>query len=152
MKIQLIFPARPIETARSSFTVMPLSLTLLAALTPQDHELTLIDMFAGDQPDYETDADLVGITVRTPVAIKAYEIADEFRKRGKKVILGGPHVFAMPEEARMHASAAAIGEAEQLWPVIMQDAEHGEAQGFLCQRALPNRAAERIGASRKGTT
>ncbi len=130
MKIQLIFPARPIETARSSFTVMPLSLTLLAALTPKDHELKLIDMFAGDRPDYDTDADLVGITVRTPVAVKAYEIADEFKRRGKQVIVGGPHVFAMPEEARMHASAAAVGEAEKLWPPILQDAEQGKLKDF----------------------
>ncbi len=130
MKIQLIFPARPIETARSSFTVMPLSLTLLAALTPQGHDLKLIDMFAGDQPDYETDADLIGITVRTPVTIEAYQIADEFIKRGKKVILGGPHVFAMPEEAKTHASAGAIGEAEKLWPLILQDAEQDKLKDF----------------------
>jgi radical SAM superfamily enzyme YgiQ (UPF0313 family) len=130
MKIQLIFPARPIETARSSFTVMPLSLTLLAALTPREHELKLIDMFAGDQPDYEMDVDLVGITVRTPVAIKAYEIADEFRRRGRKIILGGPHVFAMPEEARLHADAVAVGEAEKLWPLIVKDAEQGKLKDF----------------------
>jgi radical SAM superfamily enzyme YgiQ (UPF0313 family) len=130
MKIQLIFPARQLETARSSFTVMPLSLTLLAAITPGGHELKLIDMFAGDQPDYDTDVDLVGITVRTPVAIKAYEIADQFGKRGKKVVLGGPHVFAMPEEARMHASAAAIGEAEKLWPIIVQDAEQNRLKDY----------------------
>ncbi len=130
MKIQLIFPARQIETARSSFTVMPLSLTLLAALTPEGHELKLIDMFAGDQPDYDMDADLIGITVRTPVAVKAYEIADEFLKRGKRVVLGGPHVFAMPEEARMHANAVAVGEAEKLWPLIIQDTEHGKLKDF----------------------
>jgi len=130
MKIQLIFPARPIETARSSFTVMPLSLTLLAALTPRDHDLKLIDMFAGDQPDYDMDADLVGITVRTPVAVKAYEVADEFVRRGKKIILGGPHVFAMPEEAKMHATSVAIGEGEKLWPVILRDAEQGALKDF----------------------
>ena len=119
MRIQLIFPARPIETARSSFTVMPLSLTLLAALTPRDHDLKLIDMFAGDEPDYGMEVDLVGITVRTPVAVKAYEVADEFIRRGKKVVLGGPHVFAMPEEAKAHATSVAIGEGEKLWPVIL---------------------------------
>ena len=130
MKIQLIFPARPIETARSSFTVMPLSLTLLAALTPRDHDLRLIDMFAGDRPDYDTDANLIGITVRTPVAVKAYEVADEFARRGKKVVLGGPHVFAMPEEAKTHASSVAIGEGERLWPVILRDAEQGALKDF----------------------
>ena len=73
--------------------------------------------------DYEADVDLVAITVRTPLAVVAYEIADEFPKRGKKVILGGPHVFAFPEEAKSHASAVAIGEGEELWPIILADAE-----------------------------
>ena len=136
MKIQLIFPARPIETARSSFTVMPLSLTLLAALTPRDHDLKLVDMFTGDMPDYEMDVDLVGITVRTPVAIKAYEIADEYIKRGKKVVLGGPHVFAMPEEAKRHATAIAIGEAEKLWPIMLQDTDRGELKDFYINGPL----------------
>jgi radical SAM superfamily enzyme YgiQ (UPF0313 family) len=126
----LIFPARELETARSSFTVMPLSLTLLAALTPEGHELKLIDMFAGDEPDYEMDADLIGITVRTPIAVKAYEIADRFLKLGKKVVLGGPHVFALPEETKEHANAVAIGEAEKLWPVLLQDAERGTLKEF----------------------
>ncbi len=85
MKIQLIFPARPIETARSSFTVMPLSLKVMVLLA-SGPRAALIDMFAGDRPDYEVDTDLVGITVRTPVAIKAHEIADEFLRRGKKVV------------------------------------------------------------------
>jgi radical SAM superfamily enzyme YgiQ (UPF0313 family) len=130
MKIQLIFPARPIETARSSFTVMPLSLTLLAALTPRENDLKLVDMFAGDDPDFEMGPDLVGITVRTPLAVKAYQIADEFRRRGRKVILGGPHVFALPEEAKMHADSVAIGEAEKLWPVVLRDFEQGTQKDF----------------------
>jgi radical SAM superfamily enzyme YgiQ (UPF0313 family) len=87
-------------------------------------------MFAGDQPDYEMDADLVGITVRTPVAVKAYEVADEFIRRGKRVVFGGPHVFAMPEEAKTHASSVAIGEGETLWPVILRDAEQRALKDF----------------------
>ena len=57
---------------------MPPSLTLLAALTPEEHQVTLVDMFMGDAVDYESDADLVAITVRTPLAVTAYEIADNF--------------------------------------------------------------------------
>ncbi|MDY7038358.1 MAG: B12-binding domain-containing radical SAM protein, partial [Thermodesulfobacteriota bacterium] len=84
MKIIIIFPARNLETAKPSFSVMPLALTLLAALTPDEHDVSLVDMFMGDQVSYESDVDLVAITVRTPLAVVAYEIADNFLKKGKK--------------------------------------------------------------------
>lgn len=130
MKITIIFPARSIETTRATISVMPPSLTLLAALTPAQHELTLVDMFSGDKVDYESDADIIAITVRTPLAIAAYEIADRFLNKGKKVILGGPHIFAMPEEAKIHATSVAIGEGEELWPVILADAEQNRLKDF----------------------
>jgi radical SAM superfamily enzyme YgiQ (UPF0313 family) len=130
MKVTLIFPGRRLETAKATGSVMPLAPTLLAALTPPEHQVTLVDMFQGDQPDYESDAELVGITVRTPLAVVAYEIADRFRKQGKKVILGGPHLFAFPGEAKQHASAVAIGEAEALWPIILQDAAQNQLKDF----------------------
>jgi radical SAM superfamily enzyme YgiQ (UPF0313 family) len=122
LKVSIIFPARELETSRATVTVMPLSLTLLAALTPDEHEVSLVDMFCGDRVDYEADVDLAAITVRTPLAPVAYEIADNYLKRGKKVVLGGPHIFAFPEEAKSHATAVAIGEGEELWPVILEDA------------------------------
>ena len=84
MKITIIFPARTLETARATVSVMPPSLTLLAALTPDEHEVTLVDMFMGDEVDYESEVDIVAITVRTPLAVVAYEIADNFLKRGKR--------------------------------------------------------------------
>ena len=109
---------------------MPPSLTLLAALTPAGHDVTLVDMFCGDQVDYASPADLVAITVRTPLASVAYEIADTFLRHGKRVVLGGPHVFALPEEARRHATAVAIGEGENLWPRILADAEQNRLQDY----------------------
>jgi radical SAM superfamily enzyme YgiQ (UPF0313 family) len=115
---------------KSLLPVMPLAPTLLAALTPPEHELHLIDMFYGDEIDYEADCDLVGITVRTPLAMIAYDIADKFIARGKKVILGGPHIFAFPQEARQHASAVVIGEAEETWPVILNDAQAGGLKDY----------------------
>lgn len=130
MKITIIFPARSLETARPSFSVMPLALTLLAALTPDEHDVSLVDMFMGDQVNYESDVDLVAITVRTPLAMVAYETADNFLKRGKKVVLGGPHMFAFPAEAKQHASAVVIGEAEDLWRVILEDAAKNELKDF----------------------
>jgi bacteriochlorophyll C8 methyltransferase len=76
---------------------MPLAPCLVAALTPDEHEVSLVDMFFGDQVDYESDVDVAVITVRTPPAPIAYGIGDNFLRRGKKVVLGGPHVFAFPE-------------------------------------------------------
>ena len=73
MKIKLIFPGREHEMGKSMLPVMPLAPTLLAALTPPEHELHLIDMFYGDEIDYDTDCDLVGITVRTPLAMIAFK-------------------------------------------------------------------------------
>lgn len=130
MKIAIIFPGRSLETGRVTGAVMPLAPTLLAALTPDDHEVFLVDMFLGDTVDYESDADLVAITVRTPLAPIAYEIADNFLNRGKMVVVGGPHIFAFPQEAKRHATSVAIGEGEDLWPVILQDAEQKRLKDF----------------------
>jgi len=130
MKITIIFPGRSLETGRATGAVMPLAPTLLAALTPEEHEVALVDMFMGDTVDYESDVDLVAITVRTPLAPIAYKIADSFRNQGKRVILGGPHIFAFPLEAKGHVDAVAIGEGEDLWPAILQDAEHQRLKDF----------------------
>jgi radical SAM superfamily enzyme YgiQ (UPF0313 family) len=130
MKITIIFPGRSLETARATASVMPLAPCLLAALTPPEHEVSLVDMFFGDPVNYDSDADVVAITVRTPLATIAYQIADNFLQRGKKVILGGPHIFPFPEEAKRHATAVAIGEAEDLWPQILTDIERADVKPF----------------------
>jgi len=130
MKITIIFPARDFEVGKPMMPVMPLAPTLLAALTPEEHEVSLVDMVYGDRVDYEPDCELVAITVRTPLAVPAYGIADNFRARGKTVILGGPHIFAFPEEAKQHASAVAIGEAEDLWTVILKDMQAGQLKDY----------------------
>jgi radical SAM superfamily enzyme YgiQ (UPF0313 family) len=133
MKITIVFPGRSLETAKATASVMPMAPCLLAALTPDEHEVSLVDMFFGDQVDYESDVDVAAITVRTPLAVIAYRIADNFLQRGKKVVLGGPHVFAFPEEAKRHASAVAIGEGEDLWPQILRDIERSELkQYYVC--------------------
>lgn len=142
MKLAIIFPARSIETTKASISVMPLSLTLLAALTPEEHDVTLVDMFAEDTVDYEAEVDLVAITVRTPLATIAYEIADHFLARGKKVVLGGPHTFAVPEQSKQHATSVAIGEGEELWPVILKDAEHDRLRDFYVCGPYPEGTLE----------
>jgi hypothetical protein len=66
MKVIIVFPGRGIETAKATAAVMPLAPCLLAALTSDEHDVSLVDMFLGDQVDYESDVDVVAITVRTP--------------------------------------------------------------------------------------
>jgi radical SAM superfamily enzyme YgiQ (UPF0313 family) len=137
MKITIIFPGRSLETARPTGSVMPLAPCLLAALTPREHDVSIVDMFMGDPVDYESDADVVALTVRTPLATIAYEIAGHFLRRGKKVILGGPHTFAFPEEAKQHATAVAIGEGEDLWPQILADIQQNELKQFYVCGPFP---------------
>ncbi len=92
----------------------PLQLGVLAALTPEDIEVVMYDDRLEPIP-YSERADLVAITVETFTARRSYEIADEYRKRGVKVLMGGMHVKLLPEEAKEHADSVMIGDAEDKW-------------------------------------
>ena len=105
-------------------TVVPLALPYLAALTPPEWEVTLIDEQVQDI-DFSRPADLVAISAWTLHSLRAYDIADEFRRRGVKTIMGGPHVFFYPEEAAEHCDAIGIGEAEPIWGQMLADAGAG---------------------------
>ena len=102
------------------------TLTTIAALTPPQHEVVIHDARLGD-PDYDGDWDLVGFTGMTCEIPHVYRMADEFRQRGKKVVIGGYHATALPEEAARHADIVVAGEAEGLWPQILLDLENGGA-------------------------
>ena len=112
---------------------------LLQSLTPAEHEVVLID--GNDQPmdeasiaSYvvENKIDLVGIGAMTRMIAKAYRMADAVRGAGVPVVMGGPHVTEMADEAlgrdggRRHADAVALGEADATWPVIVEDAVRGQ--------------------------
>jgi radical SAM superfamily enzyme YgiQ (UPF0313 family) len=122
MKLLLIWPAwiGPGLDRNSVSITPPLSLGILAALTPPDWDVRLVDETL-EPVDYDYPADLVGITVLTNHAPRVYEMADRFRARGRKVVLGGFHVTALPEEAAQHADAVVVGEAEELWPQVLAD-------------------------------
>ena len=121
MKLRMIVPAVP-GTARKQKRVLvpPLGLAMVAALTPPDVEVSLTDENIA-AIDFQEETDLVGITVLTITAQRAYEIADTFRARGIKVVLGGIHASFLPDEAGRHADAVVIGEAEQTWPRLIAD-------------------------------
>jgi radical SAM superfamily enzyme YgiQ (UPF0313 family) len=127
MKIVLIFPrAAPRRGTRvKNYMLPPHGLQLLAALTPPQHEVMLLDQF--HRPiDTHLKADLVGISVWTASSNNAYRLADTFRARGIPVVLGGPHVAVLPEEAAQHADAVVVGEAESVWAQLLSDLEMGQ--------------------------
>ncbi|BDD12833.1 B12-binding domain-containing radical SAM protein (plasmid) [Fulvitalea axinellae] len=101
-----------------------------AACTPSYVELEMVDETSGMKVDFRSDADIVAIFFSTPDAIRAYEIADKFRKKGKAIILGGLHATFMKDEAKEHADAVIIGESEGIWEQILKDAENNSLKPF----------------------
>ncbi|MBM4274618.1 MAG: B12-binding domain-containing radical SAM protein [Deltaproteobacteria bacterium] len=108
------------------------TLTTIAALTPPPHEVVIHDARLSE-PDYDEDWDLVGFTGMTCEIPHAYRMADEFRRRGKTVVIGGYHATALPEEAAQHADIVVVGEAEGLWPRILLELANGGAQQTIYQ-------------------
>jgi radical SAM superfamily enzyme YgiQ (UPF0313 family) len=104
-----------------------LPMPLIAALTPREHSITHTDEIV-EPVRFDEPADLVGITAPTPSALHAYGVAREFRRRGVPVVIGGPHATALPEEASRHADAVVVGEAEDTWPRVLDDARRGKLQ------------------------
>ncbi|MFC2062351.1 B12-binding domain-containing radical SAM protein [Chloroflexota bacterium] len=115
----------------------PLGLAMVAALTPPEVDVSLTDENV-TRIDFQKEIDLVGITALTVTAPRAYEIADNFRERGVKVILGGAHPSALPEEATQHADAVVNGEAEGIWPSLINDFKTDKLQRVYRQDKRPS--------------
>ncbi|HBO83843.1 MAG TPA: B12-binding domain-containing radical SAM protein [Deltaproteobacteria bacterium] len=150
MKLLLILPksdrgywGKVSKSGKAGF--VRLSLPTLAALTPKGWDVEILD--ARVKPvDYNAQADIVGITGLTSEMPSVYEIADNFRKKGVKVVMGGVHVSALPDEALKHADSIVIGEAELVWDKLLEDFKKGELkqryQADLCDMknmAIPRR-------------
>lgn len=133
-RLYLINPVNPLvsiinvdENAWNQFRVWkPLSLLVVAGLTPPEWEIRVIDENLG-VPDYKAmpRPDLVGITAFTSQAPRAYELAAQFRARGVKVALGGIHVSMRTAEACAIADTVVIGEAEAVWGRVLEDVLRG---------------------------
>jgi len=106
-----------------------ITLPHLAAITPKNYSVEIINENY-DSINFNQDIDLVAITCLTMTAKRAYEIADKFRTKGIKVVLGGYHPTAMPNEAKQHADSVVIGEAELTWPLLLKDFENGKLKPF----------------------
>ncbi len=134
LRVVLISPKGPLYRHRGgiwkkSLRYQPLTLTTLAALIPPELpvDVQLIDEGIADVPA-DLQADLVGLTVITGTAVRAYELAAGFRRRGIKVVLGGPHITLIPEDAQPHADAIVTGYAEDTWPQLLRDFHAGRMQ------------------------
>jgi radical SAM superfamily enzyme YgiQ (UPF0313 family) len=139
VKIVLISPKGPLYRYRGgifkkSLRYQPLTLTTLAALIPSElnASIQLIDEGIQTIPE-DLDADLIGMTVITGTSRRAYELARKFRERGIKVVLGGPHVTLLPQEAQEEADAICVGYAEDTWPQLLRDFSKGSMQRVYTQ-------------------
>ncbi len=121
LKILLITPKGKKEEDTSQKALFSMAIGILVSITPAQHQIELADELFGDPINFDGDYDLVGITTRTMNANRAYELADEFRRRGTKVVLGGVHVSFNYAEAIQHCDTVVCGEAEQLWAQLLQD-------------------------------
>lgn len=106
---------------KKSVMGVPQNIFSLAACTPDWVQIQMIDETIDIKVDYKTDADIVVIMFSTPDAVRGYKIADEFRKKGKTVVLGGLHPTFMQKEAAEHADSLLIGECEGVWEKLLQD-------------------------------
>lgn len=131
-RLLLINPAHMVDGARhagpAQFPIPPLNLCYLAALTPRDWAVRMIDENLRLEDGRAWQPDLVGITALTPSAPRAYELAARYRDQGTAVVLGGIHASMMPKEAAQHADAVVVGEAESVWPLLVADFERDQLQ------------------------
>ena len=121
-----VFLANPAPTAdRIEFSfITPRALPVLAAVTPDQYlkNLRLIDQTIEDFPlDELRPGDLVGISIHTFNAIHGYALARQVHERGATVIFGGPHASVFPEETLKHGDAVVTGDAEEVWPRVVED-------------------------------
>jgi radical SAM superfamily enzyme YgiQ (UPF0313 family) len=134
MRLYLINPSNPLvsivkvkENRWNRYRVWkPLSLMVLAGLTPAEWEISIVDENLGE-PNYTAmpRPDLVGITAFTSQANRAYEVATQFRRLGVPVVMGGIHATMCLDEAMERVDSIVTGEAERVWPQVLEDAKHG---------------------------
>ncbi len=133
MRIHLVTPRNPpsfwtydrLLPALGKRCIFPnLSMPTVAGLTPPGHEVTLCDENV-EEVDFEVDADVVGVTGYIVHKERLLEIADEFRRRGRFVAIGGPYASLCPDEVRAHCDVLFLDEAEATWPRFLRDFEAG---------------------------
>jgi len=120
------FPDNPKLNLAGAIRLPQSSLAYLAALTPQNWNVTILDENLA--PLGSPEADLVGITAYTCNAPRGYEISDKYRTKGIKTVIGGVHASVVPEEAKQYADSVVVGEAESVWETLIKDLENNNLQ------------------------
>lgn len=137
MKLTIIHPCIGRRAGDTSYIrtwqMEPLPAATLAGLTPPDVDVRFYDDRMERIP-FDELADLVAISVETYTAKRAYQIASEYRKRRVPVVMGGFHASLMPDEVARFAESVVVGEAEALWPRVIDDARHGQLEKFYRQQ------------------
>jgi radical SAM superfamily enzyme YgiQ (UPF0313 family) len=130
MRLTLIYPSVGRKEGRPyvrAWQMQPLSMAVLAGLTPPDIEVRFYDDRLETIP-FDEPTDLVALSVETFTALRSYRIARRFRERGVPVVMGGYHVTLLPEEAQQEADAIVVGDAEPVWARLIDDAKHGRLE------------------------
>src|SRR6188768_132854 len=145
MRLTIIHPCigrRPGQSYIRTWQMEPLPAATLAGLTPKDVEVRFYDDRMETIP-FEEPTDLVAISIETYTAKRAYQIASEYRRRGVSVVMGGFHASLCPDEVARHAEAVVVGEAEALWPEVIDDWRHGTPKKVYRQQGRTSLAGAR---------
>jgi radical SAM superfamily enzyme YgiQ (UPF0313 family) len=140
MRLTLVHPAvgrRPGTDYMRTWQMEPLPIAVLAALTPKDVEVSFYDDRM-ERIDFDRPTDLAAIPIETYTAKRAYQIASEFRRRGVPVVMGGFHATLMTDEVKDYAEAVVVGEAEDIWPQVIEDARCGRLQRVYRSNSQPD--------------
>jgi radical SAM superfamily enzyme YgiQ (UPF0313 family) len=135
VEIVVVYMPRYLHGHEADF-VPPITGIHLAALTPPEYEVSVIHQQV-EAVDFDTDADLIALSFFTGFAPEAYRVADEFRRRGKVVVAGGPHVTFNADEALEHVDSVVVGEAESVWAELLHDASTGRLRSQYKGTAKP---------------
>jgi radical SAM superfamily enzyme YgiQ (UPF0313 family) len=130
MRLTLIYPSVGRKEGRPyvrAWQMQPLSMAVLAGLTPPDVEVRFYDDRLETIP-FDEPTDLVALSVETFTALRSYRIARRFRERGVPVVMGGYHVTLLPEEAQSEADAIVVGDAEPVWARLIDDAKNNRLE------------------------
>jgi radical SAM superfamily enzyme YgiQ (UPF0313 family) len=146
MKIYLVAPKNPesfwtfdriLPSLRKKCVFPNLSLPTVAGITPSEHEVVLCDENV-ERVDFDTDADIIGLTGYVVHKQRIFEMAAEFRRRGKLVVVGGPFASLCPEELRGKVDVIFVDEAEYTWPQFLKDYQAGTWQAEYHQDEKPS--------------
>jgi len=141
IKLLLLLPADAIHrfkvgNFKKSLRYAPITLTYLAALIPKDLDIDLKLLDEGNESinSINFEPDLVAISVMTGTSSRAYTLADNYRKKGVKVVMGGVHPTLLPDEAALHADTVVVGFAERSFPQLLIDFQKGKMKKFYIDR------------------